>query len=287
MDRPIEIGGPNAEQIEFWNGVAGDKWVDFNPLLDAMLAPLGRLAMDRAGPAPGEHVLDVGCGCGDTSVALARRVAPSGAVTGVDVSLPMLALAERRAGDAAAPVRIVNADAETCDLPAAAFDLVFSRFGVMFFMNPEAAFANFHAALRPGGRIAFVCWRALDLNPWVTIPFEAARPLVPGFEPAGPEEPGPFSFARAERVERILGAAGFAGLWLESHEATLRIGEGDLDACVALVLKLGPVSRLLREAGEEAVAPVAAAVREAVAPYHTGERLEMESASWIVSARRA
>ncbi len=286
MDQPIEPTGPNAEQIEFWNGVAAEKWIEHNALLDRMLGGLGLLTIDRAGLKPGERALDVGCGCGDTTLELARRVAPSGAVTGLDVSAPMLAVAEQRAADAAAPVSVVNADAETCDLPRAGFDLVFSRFGVMFFNDPQAAFANFHAALRPGGRLAFVCWRAPDLNPWVDLPLQAARPQLPPFEPPGPEDPGQFAFARSERVERILAAAGFSDIRLDAHDATMRVGEGDLDACVDLVLKLGPVSRLLREAGDAAIPPVAAAVRKAVAPYHTGETLEMASSSWIVSARR-
>ncbi len=279
--------GPNAEQIEFWNGPAADKWVDFNRELDRMLDPLGHLAMDRAEPAPGEHALDVGCGCGGTTLDLARRVAPSGAVTGLDVSEPMLAVARERAGNAAAPVCIVGGDAEVCDLPAATFDLVYSRFGVMFFTNPAAAFVNIGGALKPGGRLAFVSWRPAAENPWVTVPFEAARPLLPSFEPPGPNEPGQFAFADGARVERILAAAGFTEIHSEPHDVMLRVGAGDLDACVEVTLKLGPVSRLLREAGAEAVPPVAAAIREAVAPYHTGETLEMMSAVWVVAARRA
>ncbi len=279
--------GPNAEQIEFWNGPAADKWVDFNPELDRMLDPLGYLAMDHIAPAPGEHALDVGCGCGGTTFELARRVAPSGAVTGIDVSEPMLAFAREHAGEAAAPVCIVGGDAEVYDLPVATFDLVYSRFGVMFFANPEAAFANLEGALKPGGRLAFVCWRAPAENPWVTVPFEAARPLLPSFEPPGPNEPGQFAFADSARVERILAAPGFTEICSEPHDVMLRVGDGDLDACVEVTLKLGPVSRLLREAGDEAVPPVAAAIREAVAPYHTGETLEMMSAVWVVAARHA
>ncbi len=279
--------GPNAEQIEFWNGPAADKWVDFNSELDRMLDPLGFLAMDRADPAPGEHALDVGCGCGGTTLELARRVAPSGAVTGLDVSEPMLAVARERTRDAAAPVRIVGGDAEVCDLPGAAFDLVYSRFGVMFFANPAAAFVNIGGALKPGGRLAFVSWRTAAENPWVTVPFEAARPLLPSFEPPGPNEPGQFAFADSARVERILAAAGFTDVRSEPHDVMLRVGDGDLDACVEVTLKLGPVSRLLREADEQAVPPVAAAIRAAVAPYHTGETLEMMSAVWVVTARRA
>lgn len=286
MTELLDRDGPNSDQIEFWNGEAARKWVDFNPLLDRMLEPLGDLAMARAAPAPGERVLDIGCGCGGTTLDLARAVAPGGAVTGLDISEPMLAMARERAVSAAAPVRIINADAETHGLPRAAFDLVFSRFGVMFFANPKTAFANFHGALKPGGRVAFICWRAPDLNPWVTIPFEAAWPLAPEFEPAGVDEPGQFAFAGRDRVEAILADAGFMDARLEPHETTMRVGEGDLDDCVALVLKLGPVSRLLREA-DGAVAPaIAEAVRAAVAPYYTGRCIEMAAAVWIAGARR-
>ena len=250
-----------------------------------MLAPLGAAVMDRAAPMAGERVLDVGCGCGDTTLELARRVAPGGAVTGVDVSAPMLALARQRAAAAGLAVTLINADAETHGLPAGAFDLGFSRFGVMFFNDPEAAFANIARSLRPGGRLVFVCWRAVALNPWVSIPLDAARPLFPDFEPPQPGAPGPFAFAEAGRVEAILSGAGFGDVTLESHHAALGVGEGDLDACVQGILRLGPVSRLLREASDEAIAAAAVAVRDAVAPYHTGETLELDSAVWIVAAR--
>ena len=285
MTDAIEAAGPNAEQIEYWNGEAGTKWTDFNPQLDRMLAPLSAVVIDRAAPASGERVLDVGCGCGATTVELARRVAPGGAVTGVDVSTPMLAMARQRAADEGLAVTLLNADAETHALPGGAFDLAFSRFGVMFFNDPGAAFANIVRALRPGGRLTFVCWRAVTLNPWVSVPLEAVRPLVPDFEPPQPGAPGPFAFAEAERVEGILTAAGFGAVTLEPHQSAMGVGEGDLDACVQSILKLGPVSRLLREAGDQTIAAAARAVREAVAPYHTGETLEMDSAVWIVGAR--
>ncbi len=286
MTGNLERQGPNSDQIEFWNGEAARKWVDFNPLLDRMLKPLGDLAMARAAPAPGEHVLDIGCGCGDAILDLAQAVAPDGAVTGLDVSAPMLAKARERAQSAAVPVHIINADAETHGLPRSAFDVIFSRFGVMFFANPKSAFANFHGALKPGGRIAFVCWRAADLNPWVSIPFEAARPLAPEFEPAKDGDPGQFSFADEERVEAILSDAGLIDVRLEPHDTTMRVGDGDVDDCVDLILKLGPVSRLLREADDAVVPAIVDAVRAAVAPYHTGRCIELAAAVWIVSARR-
>lgn len=286
MNEAIATDGPNSDQIEFWNGDAARKWVDFNPLLDRMLEPLTVLTMARATPLPGEQVLDVGCGCGGTSLALAEAVSPGGAVTGLDISTPMLALARQRAEDASAAATFINADAQTHPLPQSEFDLLFSRFGIMFFTNPKAAFANFHGALKPGGRLAFVCWRALDLNPWVTIPYEAARPFAPEFELPKSDEPGQFAFARREWVEDILKHAGFIDVQIESHETTQHVGAGDLDACVEVILKLGPVSRLLREAEEDAVPAIRSAVREAVAPYHDGKSIALPAAVWIVGAQR-
>jgi SAM-dependent methyltransferase len=286
MTEPLEQEGPNSDQIEFWNGVAGGKWVDFNPLLDRMLKPVSDIAMDRANPIPGEHVLDVGCGCGGTSLELAARVAPGGTVTGLDISTPMLALARERAEAAGAAASFINADAETHALPAAAYDLLFSRFGIMFFSNPKVAFANFQGALKPGGRAVFVCWRDQKYNPWVTIPFEAARPFVPEFEPPEGDAPGQFAFAREGWVEDILSDSGFTGVRIERHDTTQRVGEGDLDSCVELILKLGPVSRLVREADEDLVPAITAAVREAVAPHHDGTCIALAGSVWIVAANR-
>ena len=286
MTDTIAADGPNAEQIEFWNAEAGAKWSDFNPQLDRMMAPISAVVMDRAAPQAGEQVLDIGCGCGDTTLTLARQVAPGGAVTGVDVSVPMLATARRRAAEAGLAVTLLNADAETHDLGTAQFDLAFSRFGVMFFNNSQAAFANIAGALRPGGRLTFVCWRAAALNPWVAIPMAAMRPLVPDFVPPDPEAPGPFAYADGERIESILTAAGFRDVTLDSHELGSNVGEGDLDACVDSILKLGPVTRLLREADDATMAAAAVAVHDAVAPYHTGGTLELSATVWLVSGRR-
>jgi len=286
MTEVISASGPNAEQIEFWNSEAGAKWSNFNPQLDRMMAPISAVVIDRAGPAPGEQVLDIGCGCGDTTLTLARRVAPGGAVTGVDVSVPMLAVARRRAAEAGSAVTLLNADAETHGLTPAQFDVAFSRFGVMFFNNPQAAFANIAGALKPGGRLVFVCWQAAALNPWVAIPIAAVRPLVPDFVPPDPEAPGPFAFADDGRVEAILTAAGFRDITLNAHELVLNVGEGDLDACVDGILKLGPVTRLLREADDATMAAAAEAVHDAVAPYHTGKTLELSATVWLVTGRR-
>ena len=200
----------NAAQIEFWNNAAGLTWAECQAQLDRQLAILGAAAMRSLAPAAGERILDIGCGCGETSYALAERVGATGAVLGVDISEPMLAVARQRSGTpGSATPDFLQADAQTADLGEAGFDAVFSRFGVMFFNDPAAAFANIRRALKPGGRLAFVCWRPMAENPWMRVPMEAALPLLPPQPPADPTAPGPFAFADSERVRGILDRSWF------------------------------------------------------------------------------
>jgi len=197
----LEAHGPNAEQIKYWNEQAGPKWVALQALLDAQIAPLGRRAMDRAGVLAGAHILDVGCGCGQTTLELARRAGSGGAVTGIDISTVMLDRARQVAQEAGVRnVEFVNADAQTYTFPAAAFDVMFSRFGVMFFIDAVTAFAHLRAALRPEGRVAFVCWRSLFDNPWMLVPMMAAASHVQLPAPPAPDAPGPFAFADPDSV---------------------------------------------------------------------------------------
>jgi len=286
---PLEASGENAEQIRYWNETAGPKWVEFQALVDAQIAHLGEHAMDRAGLAPGERVIDVGCGCGETTLALARRVAPAGQVLGVDLSAPMLARAAERAraaglGDV---IRFENADAQTHRLPAGAFDVAYSRFGVMFFADPAAAFANLRTTLRPGGRLAFVCWQTLVQNRWLSTPLAAAAPHLTLPPPPAPGAPGPFSLADPDRVRSILGRAGFADVALEPVCEPLTIGGGgDVEATVRFLLEgVGPTSAALRDADPAVRERVGVAVREAIAPYVTPTGVRMDSAAWIVTAR--
>jgi SAM-dependent methyltransferase len=281
---------PNAEQVTYWNETSGPKWVARVEQLDAQLAPLGELVFDRLDPRPGERVLDVGCGCGQTALQLAERVGPSGRVLGVDVSAPMLArAAERARAKGVEHLDFVEADAQIHAFEPG-FDVVSSRFGVMFFADPVAAFANLHRALAPGGRLGFVCWREIGLNPWMRIPLMALAGHVPLPEPPAVGAPGPFSFADPERVRGILDGAGFADVALSPVAAGLHVGGGvggGVDGAVEFLLSIGPVSAVLRDADEGTRATAAAAVGDAVRPFLDGPDVVMDAAVWVVTARRS
>jgi SAM-dependent methyltransferase len=274
----------NPDPIQYWNGPAGERWVHAQAQLDRMLAPFLDALIARARPAAGERVVDVGCGCGATALALAPSVAPGGAVVGVDVSAPMLARARDRAAGLAA-VDFVEADAASHALDPPA-DLLVSRFGVMFFGDPPAAFANLFRMVRPGGRLAFVCWRALADNPWAHVPLDAARDAVAApAAPADPHAPGPFALADGARVRALLEGAGFEAVSVDPFDHDVVLGES-LDEAVAFAFVAGPVSRLLAEAGEAARAGAAVAMRAALAPYAAGGPVALRGAVWMVSARR-
>ena len=277
---------PNAEQITYWNEVSGPKWVALDALLDEQIAPFGTATMDCLDVAPGDSVLDVGCGCGATSVELARRVGTAGRVLGLDISQVMLERARRRAREAGRRnVEFMNADAQTHAFAADSANVVFSRFGVMFFEDPVRAFRNLRTALAPGGRLGFVCWQALQRNPWMLVPMAAAAPHIA--LPPRPAEgaPGQFAFADAERVRGILAAAGFEAIGCEPEEREISIGGGgSLATTVDFVLQMGPAGQALREAEPELRERVREAVTEALAPFAGGDGVRMESAAMLVTA---
>ena len=192
----------NADQINYWNGPGGQHWVDRQQMQDVLLAPISDMLIDRSKVKAGERVVDIGCGCGATTIAFADKVGASGHVLGVDVSAPMLALA-RKLTPAAAPAEFALADATVHAFTPSSFDLLVSRFGVMFFAQPELSFANMRKTLRPGGRVAFACWRTPRENPWLLLPLQSAYKHVPKMPQLGPEDPGPFAFADDARVLRF------------------------------------------------------------------------------------
>jgi SAM-dependent methyltransferase len=230
-------------------------------------------------------VIDVGCGSGATTIAFAQKVGPSGHALGVDVSGPMLERARQSAPKDAA-IDFVLADATIYPFEPASFDLLASRFGVMFFADPAQSFANMRKALRPSGRLAFACWREPRENPWMMTPLQAVYKHVAKLPQQGPEDPGPFSFASEERVHRILGEAGFAGIAMEPCPLSLDIAiGGGLDAAVQSAIGIGPANRALEGAPAEIRAAAANSIGEVLAPLLQGNAVPLSAAIWIVTAR--
>jgi SAM-dependent methyltransferase len=283
MER-LDPTGPNADQITYWNEQGGPKWVQLQERLDHHLAGFGHVVMDRLALTAGERVLDVGCGCGETSLDLARRVGPSGSVLGVDISSVMLARAKERAHDVR-NVEFAVADAQTHPFAAASFDAIFSRFGVMFFQDPTAAFRNLHRALKPGGRLGFHCWKSFQENAFMTVPFFAALQHVPPPPPPVPNAPGPFAFADPDRVRGILSDAGFAEIDFESRTDAMDVG-ATLDEAADYAIQMGPASIALRDASAETVAKVRAAVRDALVAHQAPGGVSLGTSSWVVTARK-
>jgi SAM-dependent methyltransferase len=274
----------NADQITYWNSRAGQTWAAMQKRIDAQIDPLGLTAIARLAPADGEKILDIGCGCGTTSLELVRRVGASGHVTAVDISKPMLNVARSGAkGAQAANITFLEADAQTYPFQPRSFDALFSRFGVMFFIDPVAAFKNLLAALRPGsGRLTFVCWRKLADNPWMATPLKAAMQHLPPQPPPDPLAPGPFAFADAERVGGILAEAGFADVVVTPHDQKIELGT--LEQAVEHCTRVGPLARLLAE-NPDAVGLVKETLRTTLRGYEQEGIVQMDAGVWIVSAR--
>lgn len=277
----------NANQRTYWNEQAGPMWVTLQQQMDAQLRAHGERALAILGARPGESVLDVGCGCGDTALALARAVGSAGRVLGVDISGPMLSRARERAqAEALTQVTFELADAQLWPFPPGTFDALFSRFGVMFFEAPELAFANLARALKAGGRVVFACWQPLAANPWAAVPVAAVASVVP-VPPPEPNAPGPFAFADTERVGQILAAAGFTSVAFRSEYVSMKLG--GVEEAATFLTDMGPASRAIREAGGgEALRERArAAIATALAPHVRDGAVELGSAIWVVSAVKA
>lgn len=281
--RDVGPEGPNAAQAEFWNDRPGRAWVDHQGELDAMLSGALDLLMEACAARPGERVLDVGCGAGASTRALASAVAPGGAVLGMDISAPLLERARARVEGAS----FERADAQVHPFEAGAFDLVASRFGVMFFDDPVAAFANLRRALRPGGRLALVAWDAAERNPWFAAPDRIGRERL-GLPPAEPtDEPGPMAFRDVARVVGILEAAGFAEARGWAVDLALR-HPGGVAGAVRLAGRIGPLGRLMREAeaSDEERAAMLGAVGEAFEAFEAPDGLAIPGRVIVFAAAR-
>jgi ubiquinone/menaquinone biosynthesis C-methylase UbiE len=275
----------NADQIAYWNGPGGQHWTDRQQAQDTLLAPVSDILIDRAKARTGERIIDAGCGCGATAIAFAQKVGPTGHVLGIDISAPMLARA-RQIAPAGLPVDFVLADATVYRFDQSSFDLLVSRFGVMFFAEPAVFFANLRGALRPSGRLAFACWREPRDNPWLMMPLQAVYKHAPKLPQLGPEDPGPFAFASEARVNRILSEAGFAGIKMERCNLSLDVAIGrGLEAAVETALEIGPASRALAEQPPDVVAAATDSIREALTPFVRGKSVLLGGSIWIVTAR--
>lgn len=271
---------PNEDQKEYWNDSAGAQWVAEQELMDAMLAKVTASLMSRAAPQSGERVLDIGCGTGETSLIAADAGAQ---VTGVDISEPMLALAAKRLGDRG---EMILADASEYR-DETGFDLIMSRFGVMFFDDPQAAFANINANLKTGGRMCFACWRAPQENDWVLVPMMAVKPFLPETPEQDPHAPGPFAFADADRLNGILGGAGFGEISIEPVDIEMVLSDvGGVDQAIEFVTKIGPAARAMAEADDAVKTQMYQALRDALLPHEENGRIALKGAIWIVQAKQ-
>jgi SAM-dependent methyltransferase len=277
----------NAAQIEFWNSAATRAWADQYERMDRAAAALTKELLDLAAPRSGERVLDIGCGAGTTVLELASRVGAGGHVLGADVSESSVARAEQRI--AAAGLRhaeAIVADVAVHPFAPNSFDLAFSRFGVMFFSDPQAAFTNVRGAIKPHGRLTLAVFRAAGERLWPTAPVEAVRHLLPPMPTPGPEEPGPFSWADPARVHRILEGAGFSDIILTPLDPVIRLAgpEGAAEAA-DFVMVLGPLARVLPGLS----AAQREQVRENLEVYFKGHTTSqgvlLSAANWVVQAR--
>lgn len=274
----------HANQVAYWNNEGGARWVASQKRRGAMLGGFAQAALDKAQVQPGESVIDIGCGCGETSVMLAEAVGPGGKVLAADVSEPILAVAEE-ALSTYPNAEAVVADASTYPFEPAGADLLFSRFGVMFFGDPTAAFANLRKAIKPTGRLVFACWRTPKENVWMTGPLEAVFKHVERPAPPHPDDPGPFSFNSKERVTRILTEAGFDAPTFEPYDTAIDISVGGgVEGAMGTALEFGPASRLMAEQTDEVRQLAEASLRDYFATQLKDGAIALPAAVWIVSA---
>jgi SAM-dependent methyltransferase len=273
----------NSQQIEFWNGPGGERWAALNEMTERSLAFVTASLMPFAAAKSGERVLDVGCGCGSTTVVLARTVGAKGTVRGIDISRPMLEVARQRAKDASLPIDFTEADVSAHRF-GREYDLVFSRFGVMFFADPAQAFANIRTGVADGGRMTFACWRSFGENTWAAGPFSAASDLLPPQPSVDPHAPGPFALADKDRLVSILEGAGFRSVRVEKLDTLMNMG-ATLDAAAFAALNIGPLARAIAELDEATRAKIQERVRRVLSDFETPAGFAPPGACWLVRAQ--
>ena len=271
------------EQTALWNGVAGRTWVDAQELVDQMYKPLEDRLVDAVITRSRRSVLDVGCGTGGTTRAVARRIGGQGHVVGIDISEPMIVSARARAGQEDTPAEFIRGNAQDYPFEPERFDMIISRFGVMFFDDPVGAFANLRRAAAPDGELRFIVWRSATDNPFMTTAERAAAPILPDLPARKADAPGQFAFANREQVAAILEESGWSGIEIEPTDVECRLPETEL---IRHMTRFGPVGLTLQNADDETRARVIDVVRPAFDPYVHGADVRFTAACWTVSARR-
>ncbi|SDQ79840.1 class I SAM-dependent methyltransferase [Pseudoxanthomonas sp. CF125] len=283
MDKPTKAPAQSGvDQKTLWNGSAGRAWVHNQRLLDQLFAPFEALLASDGVLGAATHVLDVGCGTGATTLAIARRLGVQGACVGIDLSEPMIAVARNRAAQEQVNVRFLAADAQAHAFERADFDLIVSRFGVMFFEDPVRAFANLRRAARADARLSFIAWRSAAENPFMTTAERVAAPLLPNLPVRPPGGPGQFAFADPDRIRAVLAESGWSDIDVQAIDVACAMPE---DGLVPYLTWLGPVGQLLQDADERTRARIIEPLRAAFAPYVHGGEVRFDAACWHVSAR--
>lgn len=261
----------------------GHAWVTQQAVISDVFTSVTSVSLAAAAAQQGEYVIDIGCGTGDTLLALARSVGPSGSVLGVDVSVPMLDFAKHRASKAGLTnISFALADATTHAFEPSRANLAYSRFGVMFFDDPIKAFANIRDGMKAGGRLVFVCFRTMPESPWFRVPIEAARPHLPPQAPADPSAPGMFSLAREERLRGILHDSGFREIALNSTDVP--IDGKDTARSLAFITQAGPLPALLGSASDQQRERAIDAVRDALYANLGPDGRGLHVGLWLVTA---
>ena len=281
-------GSPNAREVQYWNSAATRAWAEEFAWIDRLFSGVTQAALTAAEPQPGERAIDIGCGSGSTVLELAARVGATGYVLGADISQQSVEQANARI--AAAGLRQAQAtvaDVSTHEFAPDSFDLAFSRFGVMFFADPAAAFANLRKGMKRGGRLSLAVFRTPQENPWATAPMAAVRHLLPPQPaPPGPEDPGQFSWADPARVHRIIGTAGFRDASLTPHDLGFRLaGAGGAAEAAQYVMHVGPLVRATMNETAEVRAAVSAELLSFFKMHESADGVVLPGAIWIVQAR--
>lgn len=269
------------DQQTLWNGSAGQAWVDAQTLLDDMFRPFENLLADAVSAASARQVLDIGCGTGSTTLAAARRLGAGAKCIGVDISQPMIATAKARAHRENMAVDFIVADAGNHAFEPASVDTIISRFGVMFFDDPVAAFKNLRRAARNGASLQMIAWRSAAENPFMTTAERAAAPLLAGIPPRKPDGPGQFAFADSRYVENILQQGGWAEIDIKPIDVVCTFPASDLPMYMT---RLGPLGRILQAQDEAARHRIIDTVRPAFDAYITGAEVRYTAACWAISA---